>query len=126
MHLTSALKGTAKSFFRSCPPTQMSNYHEMVAVLRKRFTPVQLTAVQTQLFHSRRQGQKESVDDFAQELRKLHARAYAAATCASTEAEKVGQTVLVNQFCIRPTTTAAGEDRGDRGEHGWTDTEGSL
>ena len=98
VHLTSALKGTAKSFFRSCPPTQRSNYQEMVAALRKRFIPVQLTAVQTQLFHSHRQGQKESVDDFAQELRKLHTRAYVAATCASTEAEKVGQTVLVNQF----------------------------
>ena len=90
VHLTSALKGAAKSFFRSCPPAQRSNYDKMVAALRKRFTPVQLTAVQTQLFHSRRQGQKESVDDFAQELRKLHTRAYAAATCANAEAEKVG------------------------------------
>ena len=104
VHLTSALKRAAKSFFRSCLPTQRSNYHEMVAALRKRLTPVQLTVVQTTFFHSRRQGQKASVDDFAQELRKLHTRAYVAATCASTEAEKVGQTVLINQFVsgLRP------------------------
>lgn len=34
--------------------------------------------MQTQLFHSRRQGPKESVDDFAQELRRLHSKAYEA------------------------------------------------
>ena len=104
VYLTSALKGAAKSFFRSCLPTQRSKYDEMVAALKKRFTQVQLTAVQTQLFHSCRQGQKESVDDFAQELRKLHTRAYAAATCVNAEAEKVGQIVLVNQFVsgLRP------------------------
>ena len=72
-----------------------------MAELKKRFTPVQLTAVQTQLFHSRCQG---PVDDFAQELRKLHASAYATATYANPEAEKVGPMVLANQFIsgLRP------------------------
>ena len=69
-----------------------------MAELKKRFTPVQLTAIQTQLFYSRRQGPKESVDDFAQELQKLHARAYATATYANPEAEKVGQMVFAIQF----------------------------
>ena len=35
---------------------------------------------------------------FAQELRKLHSKAYSAATCANPEAEKMGQMVLVHQF----------------------------
>lgn len=75
-----------------------------MAELTKRFTLVQLTTVQTQLFQSCHQGQKESVDDFAQELRKLHSKAYSAATYANPEAEKVGQMVLANQFIsgLRP------------------------
>ena len=44
------------------------------------------------------QGANESVDDFAQELRKLHSKAYSVATSGNPEAEKVGQIVLVNQF----------------------------
>ena len=68
VHLTSALRGTAKAFYRSCAPAQRSNYQELVAALKKRFKPVVLMAVQSQLFHSCRQGQKESVDDFAQDL----------------------------------------------------------
>jgi hypothetical protein len=49
------------------------------------------------MFHSRRQGTTESVDDFAQELRKLHSKAYSTAMNGN-QAEKVGQIVLVNQF----------------------------
>ena len=98
VHLTSALRGPAKSFYRSCTPAQRSDYHLLTSKLKTRFTPVQLTALQTQLFHSRHQGQKETVDDFAQELRKLHSKAYSAATCANPEAEKMGQMVPVNQF----------------------------
>ena len=104
VHLTSSLKGAAKSFYRSCAPLQRSNYQELVAALKKRFTPVQLTAVQTQLFHSRRQNHGESVDNFAQELRKLYAKAYGSATGANPQADQVGQIVLVNQFVagLRP------------------------
>ena len=100
----SALRGIARVFCRSCSPVQKNSYQSLVTELKKRFTPVQLTAVQTQLFHSRQQGAKESVDDFAQELRKLHSRAYSAATYAYPKAEKVGQMVLANQFIsgLRP------------------------
>ena len=62
--------------------------------LKRRFTPVHLTAVQTQLFHSRTQGEKESVQD----LRKLFNRAYAQATRKGPQAEKMGQVLLANQF----------------------------
>ena len=98
VHLTAALRGNAKSFYRSCTAAQKTSYAQLVSTLKKRFTPVKLTALQTQMFHSRRQGANESVDDFAQELRKLYARAYSTTTSSNPEAEKVGQIVLVNQF----------------------------
>ena len=66
--------------------------------LRKRFTPVELTAIQSQRFHDRRQSTKESVDEFAQELKKLFRKAYFNLTKGGTEAEAMGQTVLANQF----------------------------
>ena len=104
VHLTMALRGNAKSFYRSCTPVQKSSYPQLVDALKKRFTPMKLTAFQTQMFHSRRQGATESVDDFVQELRWLHSKAYSAAISGSPEAEKVGQIVLVNQFVsgLRP------------------------
>ena len=71
VHLTAALRGKAKSFYRSCTAAQKTSYAQLVSTLKKRFTPVKLTALQTQMFHSRRQGANESVEDFAQELRKL-------------------------------------------------------
>lgn len=98
VNLTTRLRGTAYQFFQSCTPDQRSSYHLLVPELKKRFTPVQLTAIQTQLFHDRHQGPKESVDDYAQALKKLFARAYTGATRGTPEAEALGQTVLVNQF----------------------------
>lgn len=98
VHQTAALRGNAKSFYRSCTPTQKRDYTQLVSALKKRFTPVKLTALQTQMFHSRKQGATESVDDYAQELRKLHSKAYSTAVNGNTEAEKVGQIVLLNQF----------------------------
>ena len=53
------------------------------------------------MFHSRRQGANDSVEDFAQELRKHYARAHSTMTSSNPEAEKVGQIVLVNQFVSR-------------------------
>ena len=108
VYLTTALRGTAKSFYRSCSPTQWSSYRSLVAELKKSFTPVQLTAVQTQLFHDRRQGPQETVDDFAQDLRRQYSRAYARFTRGTPEAERVGQTVLASQFVagLRPSLQA--------------------
>lgn len=64
----------------------------------KRFMPVQLTAVQTQLFHNGLQGPGESVEHFIQGLRKLFNRAYAQATHEGPQAERMGQILLANQF----------------------------
>ena len=95
VNLTIRLKGTAYTFYRSCTKEQ---HNLLVAELKKRFTPIQLTAIQSQLFHDRKQGAKESVDDFAQELRKLFKKAYAGLLRGGPEADAMGQTVLANQF----------------------------
>ena len=73
---------------------------DQLVALQKRFTPVQLTAVQTQLFHERHQGPRESVDEFAQELRKLFSKAYSRSTRGGPEAEALGQSMLSNQFIV--------------------------
>ena len=95
---SSTSRYNAKSFYRSCTPAQKADYDQLICALKKRFTPVKLTALQTQMFHSRKQGAIESVDDYAQELRKLHSKAYSTAVNGNAEAEKVGQIVLLNQF----------------------------
>lgn len=59
---------------------------------------MQLTAIQTQLFHDRQQGVKESVDDYAQALRKLFKKAYAGVLRGEPETDSMGRTVLANQF----------------------------
>ena len=79
-------------------PFMRSNYGLLVAELKKRFTPVQLRAVQTQHFHDRQQGPKETVDEYTQELKMLFAKAYAGISRGLPEAETMGQTVLTNQF----------------------------
>ncbi|XP_065888471.1 uncharacterized protein [Dysidea avara] len=79
---------------------QRTNYCLLVAELRKRFTPVRLPAIQSSLFHDRRQHASESVDHYAQELRTLFHRAYPSVYQGTREAEALGQTVLVNQFVV--------------------------
>ena len=39
VHLAAALRGNAKSFYRSCTPTQKSSYPQLVSALKIRFTP---------------------------------------------------------------------------------------
>ena len=104
VNLTTRLRGAAYSFYRSCTPEQRSDYNLLLNELGKRFTPVTLPEVQSQLFHERRQGRKETADEFAQYLRRLFARAYAGVNRGGPEAEKMGQSVLANQFItgLRP------------------------
>ena len=80
---------------------QWSDYRLLIAELGKRFTSVRLPAVQTQMFHERRQGPKETVDEFVQELCKLYSKAYATVTHGTPEAEEVGQRVLASQFVLQ-------------------------
>ena len=102
VNLTTRLRGTAYSFYRSCASEQRSNYKLLVEQLSKQlskhFTPVELTAIQSQCFHDHHQTAKESVDEFAQVLKKLFHKAYSNLTRGGSEAEAMGQSVLANQF----------------------------
>ena len=98
VHLTSKLQDTAMAFYRSCSSDVRSKYALLVAAMKRRFTPIRLTAVQAQLFHNRQQQERETVDQFAQDLQKLYNLAYAGATSEGPQAERMGQTLLVNQF----------------------------
>ena len=59
---------------------------------------MELTVIQSQNFHDRHQKGKESVDEFAQELKKLFHKAYSNLTRGGIEAEAMSQSVLANQF----------------------------
>ena len=66
----------------------------------ERLTPVQLTTVQTQMFHECRQGPRESVDEFAQEIRKPFSKAYLRTSREGPEAEVPGTKHVSNQFIV--------------------------
>ena len=74
------------------------SYDALKAALAKRFTPARLTTVQSTMFHQRRQGPDESVDEYAQELRKLFYKAYPPTYHGTPEAELLDRSVLSNQF----------------------------
>ena len=98
VNLTTRLRGAAYSFYRSCTAEQRNNYKLLVEQLTKRFTPVQIQPIQSQLFHDRQQKPKETVDEYAEALRKLFVKAYANLARGGQEAESMGQSVLANQF----------------------------
>jgi len=50
VNLVTRLRGEAYTFFKSCSAKQCGSYEEMTAALTKRFTPVQMQAVQSSLF----------------------------------------------------------------------------
>ena len=64
VNLVTRLRGEAYAFFKSCSAQERSSYEGMSAALVKRFTPVRIQAVQSSLFHERKQGE-ESVDSYA-------------------------------------------------------------
>ena len=98
VNLVTRLRGQAYAFFRSCSIQIKTSYALLVAELHKRFTPVHLQAVQSSLFHDRKQKSGEPVDEYAQDLRVLFYRAYPYVQQGTQEAEKFGQMVLTNQF----------------------------
>jgi len=98
VNLTVRLQGQAYSFYRTCSPEQRSDYTSLKSQLMTRFTPVQLQAVHSNLFHQRRQEETETVDHYAQELKKLFYRAYPRASQATEQAEGFGRSVLAYQF----------------------------
>ena len=59
---------------------------------------MRLQAVHSKQFHQRKQEETETVDQYAQELRKLFCRAYPRTNQATEEAEGFGRLVLAYQF----------------------------
>ena len=76
VNLSTRLRGSAYSFYRFCTTEQRNDYKLLVEQLTKRFTPVQIQPIQSQLFHDRQQKPKETVDEYAEALKKLFVKAY--------------------------------------------------
>ena len=71
--------------------SHMINFTRLELV--KRFTPVRLQAVQSSQFHERKPKPQESVDGYAQDLRRLFHKAYPTAQQGSRETDEMGQSV---------------------------------
>ena len=97
VNVATRLRGTVSRYYQSCTPQQRSSYDELVRAQQSRFTPVRIQSVQSSIFHERKQKDGESVDDYAQDLRKLFHRAYSS-TRGGGETEAMGRSVLSNQF----------------------------
>ena len=97
VNIATRLRGSASHFYRSCPPQQRANYSALASALKQRFTPVRLQAVQSSRFHERRQEQTESVDGYAQDLRRLFCKAYSSAEYGD-QSDAMAQSVLAYQF----------------------------
>ena len=90
VNLTTRLKGQAYSFYQTCNPQQRSDYQQLKSKLAERFTPVRIQAVHSDLFHQRKQELGETVDHYAQDLRRLFYKANPKASQGSGEAEDLG------------------------------------
>ena len=98
VNMVTRLRGEAYAFYKSCSLQQRRSYEEMTSALTKRFTPVRIQAVESGLFHERKQRERESADSYAQALRGLFKKAYPSAQRGSPEAESMGRAVLASQF----------------------------
>ena len=76
VNLATRLKGIAYALHSLCTATQRASYQQMVDLLTSRFTPVQIQAVQSSLFHDRKQQHHVTVDEYAQDVRRLFYQAY--------------------------------------------------
>ncbi len=65
----------------------------LTTALAKHFTPVYLKSIQSSKFHERKQQETETVDNYAQELKKLFYGGYPLREQGSPEAEAMGRTV---------------------------------
>ena len=97
-HLALRFRGPAQAYFQTCSDEQKHDYRALVQAMSKRFTPVRIQALECSAFHERKQGRKESVDTYAQELQRLFQRAYPSAVRGNTDAQEMGQAVLSSQF----------------------------
>lgn len=92
------LRGPAQAYYQTCSETKKHDYTALVQAMSKRFIPVRIQALECSTFHERKQGKKESVDTYAQELQWLFQRAYPSAVRGNADAQEMGQAVLSSQF----------------------------
>ena len=86
------------SFYRSCDESQWSNYTRFIKLLIWCFTPIRIGAVRSRLLYDRQQKEREYVDDYAQDLRKLFYKAYPQTLQGTTDLENISKSILCNQF----------------------------
>ena len=98
VNLATRLRGSASRYYRTCPPQQRSNYTTLTEALRQRFTPVRIQSVQSSRFHERKQSPTETVDNYAQDLRRLFYQAYSMVQHGGGGSDAMGQSVLAYQF----------------------------
>lgn len=82
------LRGSAQAYFRTCSEEQKHDYQALVQAMSQRFTPVRIQALECSTFHERKQGRKETVDTYAQELQRLFQRAYPNAVHGNPDAQE--------------------------------------
>ena len=85
VNLVTRLRGPAYLFYQSCTSSKRSDYPSLTTALSKHFTPVFLQSVQSSRFHKRKQQSSESVDTYAQELKRPFYRAYPTVRQRSSE-----------------------------------------
>ena len=116
VNLVTRLKGQAFAFYRSCDPQKRNNYAILREELKKRFTPVHIQAVQSSLFHDRKQAPGENVDMYAQDLKCLFYRAYPSTQQSTMEMQEMARSVLTNQFVSGLQFTLKGKLAGKEGQ----------
>ena len=75
VNLVTRFKGQAFAFYRSCDTQKRNQYSTLVGELKKCFTLVHIQAVQSSLFHDRKQKPGEAVDYYAHDLKCLFYKA---------------------------------------------------
>ena len=116
VNLVTRLKGQAFAFYHSCDPRKRNNYAILREELKKRFTPVHIQAVQSSLFHDRKQVPGENVDMYAQDLKCLFYRAYPSTQQSTVEMQEMARSVLTNQFVSGLQSTLKGKLAGKEGQ----------
>ena len=92
------LQGQTNAFYQICSPGQRAGCASLKSQLAVHCTPVRLQVLHSNQFHQRKQEENDTVDQYAQELRKLFYRAYPRVNHATKEAEGFGRSVLAYQF----------------------------
>ena len=80
-------------------PSQHAGYSNLFATLKDRFTPVQIQSIQSSIFHKRKKLlTTASIDNYAQDLRKLYSKAYSNDHEVAKKLGQWGRSVLVYRF----------------------------